>query len=273
MNAVVKIENNEVNVVEYKNLPVLTTEQLADFYGTDPVRIRQNHLRNAERFTEGKHFFKVEGEHLKDLKKSLTISKILSPNARSIILWTEKGAARHAKILDTDQAWEIFEQLEDCYFAVKEMAQPKLQKEKPLQLGSITRQCAMMCKALGFRGNQHILATDKAVKKLTGQSPLELIGETYLIAENKQQVFTPTQLGEMLEPKVSARKVNDVLAKLGYQEKASGSWAITPKGEKLCEMLDTGKKHGDGTPVKQVKWYQSVMADVKQALQDSVNGV
>lgn len=121
MNAVVKIEDQSVNVVEYKNLPVLTTEQMAEFYGTDPVRIRQNHLRNAERFTEGKHFFKVEGEHLKDLKKSLTISKILSPNARSIILWTEKGAARHAKILDTEQAWEVFEQLEDCYFHHKDL--------------------------------------------------------------------------------------------------------------------------------------------------------
>ena len=46
--------------------------------------------------------------------------KILSPNTRSLTLWTEKGAARHAKILDTDQAWDIFEQLEEVYFAVKE---------------------------------------------------------------------------------------------------------------------------------------------------------
>ena len=28
----------------------------------------------------------------------------------------QRGAARHAKMLDTDQAWEVFEQLEDCYF-------------------------------------------------------------------------------------------------------------------------------------------------------------
>ena len=145
-------------------------------------------------------------------------------------------------------------------------------KVKPIQLGSVTRQCAMMAKALGFKGNQHTLATDKAVKALTGQSPLELMGETHLIAENKQQVFTPTQLGEMVEPKISARKVNAVLEQLGYQEKANGVWTITPKGEKLCEMLDTGKKHGDGTPVKQVKWYQSVMDDIKRELKDICEG-
>ncbi|MDR8143073.1 hypothetical protein XC08_22250, partial [Acinetobacter baumannii] len=34
---------------------------------------------------------------------------------------TERGAARHAKMLDTDQAWEVFEQLEDCYFVRKEI--------------------------------------------------------------------------------------------------------------------------------------------------------
>jgi hypothetical protein len=284
MNAVVKIENHDVNVVEYKNLPVLTTEQLANFYGTDQNNIQKNYSRNSERFTEGKHFFKVEGEELRKLKATLTDSRSvgskditdnigyvqISKNASSIILWTEKGAARHAKILDTDQAWEVFEKLEDCYFAVKEMTQPKTTKEKPMQLGTITRQCAMMARAFGFKGNQHILATDKAVKALTGQSPLELLGETHLIAENKQQILTPTQLGEMCEPKLSARKVNEVLLNLGYQERVGGIWAVTTKGEKLCEMLDTGKKHNDGTPIKQVKWYQAVMDDIKQAL---LNGV
>ena len=274
MNAVVKIEDQNVNVVEYKNLPVLTTEQLADFYGTDSVRIQQNHVRNSNRFVEGKHYFKVEGQNLKDFATSLKIvtnSQIeISSKARSLTLWTEKGAARHAKILDTDQAWEVFEKLEDCYFAMREIAQPKPPKEKQIQIGTITRQFSIMCKALGFKGNQHTLAVDKAVKNATGISPLEMIGETHLIAENKQQVFTPTQLGELCEPKISARKVNEILAQLGFQEKAGSIWAVTPKGEKLCEMLDTGKKHSDGTPVKQVKWYQSVMEDIKQAL---LNGV
>ena len=276
MNAIVKIEEQNVNVVEYKSLPVMTTEQMAGFYGTEAVRIQQNYVPNSGRFTEGKHFFKVEGRELKDFATSLKIvtnsQMEISNKARSIILWTEKGAARHAKILDTDQAWDIFEQLEDCYFAVKELTQPNPQKEKPIQLGSVTRQCAMMARAFGFKGNQAVLATDKAVKALTGQSPLELMGETHLIAENKQQVFTPTQLGEMLEPKASARKVNTILEQLGYQEKSNGVWNITPKGEKLCEMLDTGKKHGDGTPVKQVKWYQSVMGDIKQVLKEICEG-
>lgn len=52
------------------------------------------------------------------MKHELTQSKSvkIARNVRSLILWTERGAARHAKMLETDQAWEVFEKLEGCYF-------------------------------------------------------------------------------------------------------------------------------------------------------------
>lgn len=266
MNAVVKIEQQALNVVEYKSVPVLTTAQIAEFYSAQVRNITDNFANHFDRFQEGKHYFKLEGEELKSFKNITDNIGYVPKQTARLILWTEKGAARHAKILDTEQAWEVFEQLEDCYFAVKELAQPKLQKEKPLQLGSITRQCAMMYKALGFKGNQHVLATDKAVKALTGQSPLELIGETHLVAENKMQIFTPTQIGELFEPKLSGKKINELIAQLGYQEKIGSSWCATSKGENLCEVLDTGKKHSTGVPIKQIKWYPSVIDDIKPLL-------
>ncbi|MBE4722848.1 ORF6N domain-containing protein [Acinetobacter baumannii] len=121
MNIVANINDKEISVIHYKAIPVVTTEMLADLYGTENVRIQQNHIRNLERFVEGKHFFKLVGENLRNFKKALTSLKIVSPNARALTLWTERGAARHAKMLDTDQAWEVFEQLEDCYFHRKDI--------------------------------------------------------------------------------------------------------------------------------------------------------
>ncbi|MFL4375766.1 ORF6N domain-containing protein [Acinetobacter baumannii] len=121
MNIVANINDKEVSVINYKSIPVVTTEILADLYGTENIRIQQNHIRNLERFVEGKHFFKLVGEELRNFKKALTSLKIVSPNARALTLWTERGAARHAKMLDTDQAWEVFEQLEDCYFHRKDI--------------------------------------------------------------------------------------------------------------------------------------------------------
>lgn len=41
----------------YRDIPVLTTEMLAQAYDVTPKQIRQNTANNRERFIEGKHFF------------------------------------------------------------------------------------------------------------------------------------------------------------------------------------------------------------------------
>ncbi|EFT5673597.1 ORF6N domain-containing protein [Salmonella enterica] len=108
-------------IVTYSNVPVITTELLAKLYETEEKHIRQNFKRNECRFIAGKHFFKVSGSELDDLRTSQRGLQI-STKTRSLILWTERGAARHAKMLETDQAWEVFEKLEDCYFSQKQPA-------------------------------------------------------------------------------------------------------------------------------------------------------
>ena len=103
--------------ITHNQIPVITTELLAQLYGTDSDNIKKNYSRNADRFCEGKHFYKVIGGELKNLRVTLSHSQNpISPKTRSLILWTERGAARHAKMLETDQAWEVFEKLEDSYF-------------------------------------------------------------------------------------------------------------------------------------------------------------
>ncbi|MGT2549045.1 ORF6N domain-containing protein [Acinetobacter geminorum] len=124
MTTLAQINDTQVLIVSFRCIPVVTTEMLANFYKTENVRIQQNHTRNKERFIEGKHFFKIVGQELKNFVTSLKIvanPPKISNKVRSLILWTERGAARHAKMLDTDQAWDVFEQLEDCYFIRKEI--------------------------------------------------------------------------------------------------------------------------------------------------------
>ncbi|EIZ0758877.1 ORF6N domain-containing protein, partial [Salmonella enterica] len=118
-----QISVETLSPITHNQIPVITTELLAQLYGTEPVRIRQNHHENKDRFVEGKHFFKVVGDELRNLRVALNYSQNpISPKVRSLILWTERGAARHAKMLETDQAWEVFEKLEDCYFSQKQPA-------------------------------------------------------------------------------------------------------------------------------------------------------
>ncbi|WP_140921012.1 ORF6N domain-containing protein [Limnobaculum xujianqingii] len=116
--------NNQLSVsslpsITHNSQPVITTDLLAQLYGTDTANIKMNYSRNIGRFITGKHYFKLEGSELKDFKNKVTQSYLVAPRTKHLILWTERGAARHAKMLETDQAWEVFEKLEDCYFNQK----------------------------------------------------------------------------------------------------------------------------------------------------------
>ena len=107
--------------ISYRSNPVVTTAQLAFLYGTSGTNISSNMNRNRERFVVGKHYFLLEGHELRSFKNEVTIGDFakIAKTVNHLTLWTERGAARHAKMLDTDQAWDVFERLEECYFNKK----------------------------------------------------------------------------------------------------------------------------------------------------------
>ena len=113
--------------IVWQNQKVITTELLAQCYEAEQHQVRQNYTNNKTRFEEGKHFFKIEGEDLKGFKNRVdnidSVDRVdniysvdIGSRTSSLMLWTEKGAVRHAKILDTDKAWEVQERLEEAYF-------------------------------------------------------------------------------------------------------------------------------------------------------------
>ena len=101
--------------VEYRTERVLTTEQLAQAYECEPNNIKKNFNSNKEHFEEGRHYYKVEGDALNDLRVTFSDLQI-SPKTRCLYLWTRRGASRHSKMLGTDRAWEMFDALEESYF-------------------------------------------------------------------------------------------------------------------------------------------------------------
>lgn len=118
---------NKLMPLEFKNQRIMLTKVLADEFGTDDKIIQQNFKRNEGRFTKGKHYYRLTGDELKEFKANLHLEGNLK-FASELILWTDRGAARHAKILDTDEAWEVYETLEESYFKPK-VQMPKLSKE------------------------------------------------------------------------------------------------------------------------------------------------
>ncbi|UYM55316.1 ORF6N domain-containing protein [Leclercia adecarboxylata] len=106
--------------ITYRGKRVVTTELLANGYGATEKNISDNFLNNKSRFEEGKHYFKVVGAELRDLKNRPEIIGVVGKRARSVVLWTDRGASRHAKMLETDLAWDYYEVLEEAYFRPRE---------------------------------------------------------------------------------------------------------------------------------------------------------
>jgi len=115
--------------VEHQHQRILTTEQLAEVYQTESRRITENFQRNQARFVLGKHYHLLEGDELREFKHEYAES-VVAPNVNKLYLWTERGASRHCKILDTDKAWEQFDNLEETYFNPKRKSLPQLSLPK-----------------------------------------------------------------------------------------------------------------------------------------------
>lgn len=124
---------NGLEVVEYKDIRVLTTQQIAEAYGSDVKVISNNFNRNKERYIEGKHYICLEGEELRKFKTIHQFDE--SSRINKLYLWTEKGAFLHAKSLNTDTAWAVYDQLVDNYFEKQKQLSPM--EIMRIQLGMI----------------------------------------------------------------------------------------------------------------------------------------
>lgn len=157
-----------MQAIIYKGQKVITTELLAQAYETTTDRIKQNFNRNKERFAEGKHYFMLTGEELKAFKNQVSFSDLVDKRTAQLYLWTERGANRHSKILDTDKAWEQFENLEETYFRVKSGGYTFVQQPNYELLKCLN-------------GLANFLRVQISVAKAEGKSPTEIaaIDEMY----------------------------------------------------------------------------------------------
>lgn len=114
------MESKELVPVEWSNQRVLTTKQLAQAYNCAEKNINDNFLRTKAQFIEGVHYFKLEGKALESFRLYTEKNGVqISPMTRTLYLWTYRGVVRHCKMINTDEAWAQFDELEQVYFAAK----------------------------------------------------------------------------------------------------------------------------------------------------------
>lgn len=112
----------------------------------------------------------------------------------------------------------------------------------------------------GIDKNAAAIGANQIAAAQTGVNLLALAGQRHLPTLDQEICFTPTELGH--RRCISAQTFNRSLADAGLQERIGEHWVPTAKGRPHAVVLDTGKAHGNGTPIQQVKWKDSVLAEV-----------
>lgn len=256
--------------IAFQGKPVMTTELMAKAFGASVKQVSDNFANNSTRFAEGVHFHKVQGAALKSLKNEPDYIGLVGKTASHLLLWTERGVARHAKILDTDTAWGIFEQLEDTYFAVRSGAAPAKRSAELREVAQVFGITARIAKLAGLKDNAAILSAALATKKATGTDPLEIVGRLHLPAPVEEVMVNPKTIGEQLDGR-SAQAVNKDLIEHGFQssfrdDKQGLHYEPTEKGVAAGgRMMDTGKRQG-GRMIQQLLWPTSIVGVLRKLL-------
>lgn len=218
---------NELKIIEHQNQRVLLTSQLAESYGTNNKIISYNFNNNKERYEEGKHFIKLEGEEKKAFINRLEIQDS-SKNAKTLYLWTERGAFLHAKSLNTDKAWEVYDSLVEHYF--------KSQEAKPSQLPSNYKEALLQLVAQ-VEANEKLELENKEMK------PKALFADA--VATSKTSILVG-DLAKILKQNginIGANRLFAELRDKGYLIKRKGSdWNMPTQKSMDMELFEI-KEH------------------------------
>lgn len=143
-------------------------------------------------------------------------------------------------------------------------ARPPTRSSATTELATVFGACRKIARIAGLKGNQSILSAAQAARKITGTDPLALIGSTHLDAPQNQALLNASDIGERLGG-MTGQKVNSILTGEGFQtqhrdRKQRVYYEPTPKGEANgAVMQDTGKRQGNGTPIRQLRWASRIV--------------
>lgn len=152
------------------------------------------------------------------------------------------------------------------YDRMTELAEKVIEQPTPqqtVQIAPITAEfesalaLARMC---GLENNQAVLGANKMVKKMTNVDVLEMLGSPALISPTNERFFNVTTLAMALGK--SAISLNRELEQKGFQVKTGDLWTATEKGKPFSVLQDVGKSHSNGTPIQQLKWFESIKAEL-----------
>ena len=254
----VQIGDVDLEQIFYKGEPVATFAQIDRAHKRPDGTAKRNFDENRERFLSGQDFVELNRDEIRTDLGEGVFSKF-APRGHLI---TRRGYLKIAKSLTDDLAWSVFDDMVERYFAVE--------RRSVITAGVAVKDAVTVFSAykrfgrmIGLDKNQALIAANQATLKRTGQNMLADVGVTHLTAPEQVSILTPSEIGERLGG-LSGKRVNQEIAALGLQvavqmPKGGKAWEPTPAGAPYAKWLDTGKRHGDGVPVRQLKWLSTLL--------------
>ena len=133
---------------------------------------------------------------------------------------------------------------------------PVIDNEFNMREFRVWHEFAELC---GLKDNAALISADNTVYRLRGISMLKT-AQIELKTPEQERILTPTQLANYLGL-AGPKEINLSLACRGFQIKEWGHWTPTDKGKKYAVLLDTGKRHTNGTMIQQLKWKESILSE------------
>ena len=216
-NKLVKINNVELGIKEYKKERVVTAWDIGKIHNKTVSEINQIFKNNRSKFILGEDYFLLTPIEFSESFK--LIQDFIPNNVKEIPLFTESGYLMLVKTFTDDLSWDIQRQLVKGYFKLKEL-KSSVDKDKRLEImekNANVRMAKMLKSLIPFSKSERYkeILVSEATKVLTGR---ELIPPP----EVEAKTITATQIAEILG--VSAQKIGIISNKYNLKTEQNGYW-------------------------------------------------
>lgn len=177
----------------------LTDKVIAEIHNQPVGEIRRRINDNIKRFKKDIDFIDIKANGYEPLGKNLDFTKQHFNQSKNIYLLSERGYAKLIKIMDTDLAWGIHDELIDRYFTMRQEI-----RETKESKSNLTREEELSLKILSGKATAIELKEYKElvkVKALAGENAIMTLGQVVTVLKNNIPKLTTTIFHEWLEYK------------------------------------------------------------------------
>lgn len=246
MSNIVKINNNSIQIKEFKGQRVVTFKDIDIVHQRPEGTARRNFNENKHRFIEEVDYF------IRNSYEAKEEYKITAPNG--LVLITESGYLMLVKSFTDDLAWEAQRQLVNSYFRAKSAKSLPVDKQKEIEArynNSLARKANVLLK---IAANPDINPRYRQV--LQSQASAIIAGKPLLpLPELEQKTYSAEEIGKMLG--ISANAVGRLAKQYNLKTDQYGKW-YHDKSKYSAKEVETFRYYENVIPV-----LQEVLAEMR----------